>query len=211
MKPKLQLENLDEVAEENLDQKELLSRIIHNKKIDASPRNLKAIQDLNLQINEIHRSQELKQIAEDFSNHNNTRLMTKSPRDCCQEDDEEFNRGPAPNIKVENIDFSQQVMKANVNRPPRLQILTFPEKQKPKINIQPESDNVSRAVSTEFDNMTRVISFGAEGPRFQQQDRQSPGDMLKRTTSAQQSPSSSNQELVTPALGGGRDLDSRNL
>ena len=43
-KPKLEILN----PEENLDQKELLSRIIHNKRIDASPRNMKAIQDLNL-------------------------------------------------------------------------------------------------------------------------------------------------------------------
>lgn len=44
-KPKLQLEILDQVdeTEQNLDQAELLSRIIHNKNIDASPRNLKAI------------------------------------------------------------------------------------------------------------------------------------------------------------------------
>lgn len=58
--------------------------------------------------------------------------------------------------------------------------------------------------------MTRVISFGAEGPRFQQQDRASPGDMLKKVDSSQRSPSSVNQ-IETPMLGGGRDLDSRNL
>ena len=52
--------------------------------------------------------------------------MTKSPRDCCQEDSE---RGSKMNIVVEDVDFTSQVMKANVNRPPRLQILSFPDKK----------------------------------------------------------------------------------